>query len=65
VLSGNVEHGDSMGNRRTIASGDVQRMTAGSGIIHQEMPKGDPSGSMWGFQLWANLPASRKMMEPR
>ncbi len=65
VLTGDVEHGDSMGNKGIISSGDVQWMTAGSGIIHQEMPKGDPSGLMLGFQLWANLPASRKMMEPR
>ena len=65
VLSGKVEHGDSMGNRGVISAGDLQWMTAGSGIIHQEMPKGDPSGLMGGFQLWANLPASRKMMEPR
>jgi hypothetical protein len=65
VLRGDVEHGDSMGNKGVIASGDVQWMTAGSGIIHQEMPKGDEKGVMWGFQLWANLPASQKMMEPR
>jgi len=65
VLHGNVEHGDSMGNKGTIDSGDVQWMTAGSGIIHQEMPKGQKGGLMWGFQLWANLPASNKMMEPR
>lgn len=65
VLYGSVEHGDSMGNRGVIAGGDVQWMTAGSGIIHQEMPKGDESGQMGGFQLWANLPASHKMMEPR
>jgi Pirin-related protein len=65
VLAGKVEHGDSMGNRGVIASGDVQWMTAGSGIIHQEMPKGDPEGRMYGFQLWANLPASHKMMDPR
>ena len=65
VLDGNVEHGDSMGNKGVIASGDVQWMTAGSGIIHQEMPKGDESGRMGGFQLWANLPASHKMMDPR
>jgi quercetin 2,3-dioxygenase len=65
VLHGDVEHGDSMGNKGVIQSGDVQWMTAGSGIIHQEMPKGDGSGLMWGFQLWANLPASHKMMEPR
>jgi hypothetical protein len=65
VLDGDVEHGDSLGNQGSIASGDVQWMTAGSGIIHQEMPKGDGSGRMWGFQLWANLPASHKMMLPR
>ncbi|MBE0617252.1 MAG: pirin family protein [Proteobacteria bacterium] len=65
VLGGDVEHGDSLGNRGVIGAGDVQWMTAGSGIVHQEMPKGDPDGAMLGFQLWANLPASRKMMEPR
>jgi quercetin 2,3-dioxygenase len=65
VLRGDVEHGDSMGNKGDITSGDVQWMTAGSGIIHQEMPKGDTSGHMEGFQLWANLPASQKMMDPR
>ncbi len=65
VLHGDVEHGDSMGNKGIISSGDVQWMTAGSGIIHQEMPKGDRTGRMGGFQLWANLPASQKMMEPR
>jgi len=65
VLKGDVEHGDSMGNKGTISSGDVQWMTAGSGIIHQEMPKGEKDGQMWWFQLWANLPASLKMMEPR
>ena len=65
VLAGDVEHGDSMGNAGVIGSGDVQWMTAGSGIIHQEMPKGDAAGRMEGFQLWANLPASRKMMDPR
>src|SRR5208282_3662246 len=59
------EHGDSMGNRGAIAAGDVQWMTAGSGIIHQEMPKGDHAGRMHGFQLWANLPASLKMTAPR
>jgi redox-sensitive bicupin YhaK (pirin superfamily) len=64
VLRGDVEHGDSMGNKGVINSGDVQWMTAGSGVIHQEMPKGDDSGLIWGFQLWANLPASRKMMDP-
>jgi redox-sensitive bicupin YhaK (pirin superfamily) len=65
VLAGTVDHGDSMGNQGTIAAGDVQWMTAGSGIIHQEMPKGDPAGRMHGFQLWANLPASLKMTAPR
>ncbi len=65
VLYGRVEHGDSMGNEGTISSGDIQWMTAGSGIIHQEMPKGQEDGLMWGFQLWANLPASHKMMDPR
>lgn len=64
VLKGDVEHGDSMGNQGVISSGDVQWMTAGSGVIHQEMPKGDTQGSMHGFQLWANLPASKKMMAP-
>ncbi len=65
VLAGSVEHGDSMGNKGIISSGDVQWMTAGSGIIHQEMPKGDPKGRMHGFQLWANLPSSLKMTSPR
>jgi redox-sensitive bicupin YhaK (pirin superfamily) len=65
VLAGDVEHGDSLGNRGVIGTGDVQWMSAGSGIIHQEMPKGDPQGRMYGFQLWANLPAANKMQEPR
>ncbi|OQZ01216.1 MAG: hypothetical protein B6D34_14060 [Candidatus Brocadia sp. UTAMX1] len=65
VLRGDVEHGDSMGNKGILSSGDIQWMTAGSGIIHQEMPKGDPNGVMLGFQLWANLPKAYKMMEPR
>lgn len=65
VLKGDVEHGDSMGNKGVITSGDMQWMTAGSGIIHQEMPKGDGAGAMEGFQLWANLPRSHKMMDPR
>src|SRR5512136_1586203 len=65
VLAGTVEHGDSMGNRGAIAAGDVQWMTAGSGIIHQEMPKGDREGRMHGFQLWGNLPAALKMTSPR
>jgi len=65
ILQGKVEHGDSLGNKGVIDAGDVQWMTAGSGIIHQEMPKGDASGRMEGFQLWANLPAAEKMMSPR
>jgi redox-sensitive bicupin YhaK (pirin superfamily) len=65
VLHGSVEHGDSMGNKGVIREGDVQWMTAGSGIIHQEMPRGDEKKLLWGFQLWANLPASHKMMDPR
>ena len=65
VLAGDVEHGDSIGNRGVIGAGDVQWMTAGRGIIHQEMPKGDKLGRMHGFQLWGNLPASLKMTEPR
>jgi len=65
ILRGDVEHGDSMGNKGVISSGNVQWMTAGSGIIHQEMPKGDQDGSLYGFQLWANLPKSHKMMDPR
>jgi len=65
VLAGNVEHGDSLGNTGSLGAGDVQWMTAGSGIIHQEMPHGDEKGRMHGFQLWANLPASLKMTRPR
>jgi redox-sensitive bicupin YhaK (pirin superfamily) len=65
VLKGDVEHGDSLANKGVISTGDVQWMTAGSGIIHQEMPKGDENGALYGFQLWANLPASHKMMAPR
>ena len=65
VLAGTVDHGDSLGNQGTLGAGDVQWMTAGSGILHQEMPKGDPRGRMHGFQLWANLPASLKMTAPR
>ena len=65
VLAGTVDHGDSLGNRGTLGAGDVQWMTAGSGILHQEMPKGDPDGRMHGFQLWANLPSSLKMTSPR
>jgi len=65
VLAGTVNHGDSLGNTGNLGAGDVQWMTAGSGILHQEMPKGDPRGRMHGFQLWANLPASLKMTDPR
>jgi redox-sensitive bicupin YhaK (pirin superfamily) len=65
VLSGTVAHGDSLGNHGTLGSGDVQWMTAGRGILHQEMPTGDDTGRMHGFQLWANLPASLKMTQPR
>jgi quercetin 2,3-dioxygenase len=65
VLAGTVEHGDSLGNRGRLGAGDVQWMTAGSGILHQEMPQGDPQGRMHGFQLWANLPSSLKMTAPR
>ena len=65
LLAGSVEHGDSLGNRGRLGEGDVQWMTAGSGILHQEMPKGDTRGRMHGFQLWANLPASLKMTRPR
>jgi redox-sensitive bicupin YhaK (pirin superfamily) len=65
VLAGNVEHGDSLGNRGNLGAGDVQWMTAGRGIMHQEMPKGDAHGHMHGFQLWANLPSRLKMTTPR
>ncbi|HEV8316468.1 MAG TPA: pirin family protein [Vicinamibacterales bacterium] len=65
VLAGSVEHGDSLGNRGSLGAGDVQWMTAGRGIMHQEMPKGDAAGHMHGFQLWANLPSSLKMTAPR
>jgi redox-sensitive bicupin YhaK (pirin superfamily) len=65
VLAGTVSHGDSLGNKGNLGAGDVQWMTAGRGILHQEMPKGDPNGRMHGFQLWANLPSSLKMTEPR
>src|SRR5205809_3482580 len=65
VLAGTVEHGDSLGNKGKMGAGHVQWMTAGSGILHQEMPKGDPNGRMHGFQLWANLPSSLKMTDPR
>ena len=65
VLAGDVEHGDNLGNSGVIGAGDVQWMTAGSGIIHQEMPKGDGKGRMYGFQLWANLPADEKMINPK
>jgi quercetin 2,3-dioxygenase len=65
VLAGSVEHGDSLGNRGNLEAGDVQWMTAGRGILHQEMPQGDASGRMHGFQLWANLPSALKMTAPR
>lgn len=65
VLDGDVEHKDSLGNSGVIRSGDVQWMTAGSGIVHQEMPQGNAKGEMWGFQLWVNLPQRQKMMDPR
>ncbi len=65
VLTGTVDHGDSLGNRGSLGAGDVQWMTAGSGIIHQEMPQGDSEGRMHGFQLWANLPSALKMTAPR
>src|SRR2546427_8459464 len=65
VLAGSVDHGDSLGNRGKLGAGDVQWMTAGRGILHQEMPQGDPQGRMHGFQLWANLPSSLKMTAPR
>jgi len=65
VLTGTVAHGDSLGNRGNLGAGDVQWMTAGSGILHQEMPRGDEHGRMHGFQLWANLPSSLKMTKPR
>ena len=65
VLAGTVEHGDSLGNRGRLGAGDIQWMTAGSGILHQEMPQGDAQGRMHGFQLWANLPGSLKMTDPR
>ncbi|MFI5370971.1 MAG: pirin family protein [Candidatus Eisenbacteria bacterium] len=65
VLAGTVDHQDSLGNQGSLGAGDVQWMTAGSGILHQEMPNGDPKGRMHGFQLWANLPAEHKMTRPR
>jgi len=65
VLAGTVEHGDSLGNRGSLGAGDIQWMTAGSGILHQEMPQGDAEGRMHGFQLWANLPRALKMTRPR
>ena len=65
VLAGTVEHGDSLGNRGALGAGDVQWMTAGSGIVHQEMPQAPPDRRLRGFQLWVNLPAARKMCDPR
>ncbi len=65
VLEGEVAHGDSLGNNGVLGAGSVQWMTAGSGILHQEMPRGNAAGQMHGFQLWANLPSSLKMTVPR
>ena len=65
VLAGTVEHGDSLGNTGLLGAGDVQWMTAGSGILHQEMPQGNAKGQMHGFQLWGNLPSAQKMTAPR
>jgi len=65
VLNGTVEHGDSLGNTGTLGAGDVQWMTSGSGIMHQEMPHGNKQGQMHGFQLWGNLPSAQKMVDPR
>ena len=65
VLEGSVEHSDSLGNSGTLGAGSVQWMTAGSGILHQEMPKGNAHGQMHGFQLWGNLPSDQKMTAPR
>lgn len=65
VIDGSVEHRDSMGNKGVISAGDTQWMTAGSGIVHQEMPQEDNANRMGGFQLWANLPRTHKMMDPR
>ena len=65
VLAGDVTHADSLGNQGSLGAGDVQWMTAGRGILHQEMPKGDAQGRMHGFQLWANLPSSLKLTAPR
>ncbi|MDB4016835.1 pirin family protein [Amylibacter sp.] len=65
VLEGNVDHADSLGNSGSLGAGDIQWMTSGSGILHQEMPKGNSQGQMHGFQLWANLPSELKMTDPR
>ena len=65
VLEGNVDHADSLGNSGSLGAGDIQWMTSGSGILHQEMPKGNSKGQMHGFQLWANLPSELKMTNPR
>ena len=65
LLQGRVEHSDSMGHKGVIGAGDIQWMTAGSGVIHQELPQKSPTGTMWGFQFWTNLPAAKKMMPPR
>lgn len=65
VLEGEVDHADSLGNTGSLGAGDVQWMTAGSGIMHQEMPRANTAGQMHGFQLWANLPRDLKMTTPR
>jgi redox-sensitive bicupin YhaK (pirin superfamily) len=65
MLEGTVRHRDSLGNAGTIGSGDVQWMTSGSGIMHEEMPRRSPQGNIYGFQLWVNLPAALKMSPPR
>jgi len=65
MLEGSVNHRDSLGNAGLIGEGDVQWMTSGRGILHEEMPRRGPSGAIYGFQLWVNLPAAQKMGEPR
>ena len=65
ILDGEVRHRDSLGNAGVIGPGDVQWMTSGRGILHEEMPKASPGGGIFGFQLWVNLPAVKKMSKPR
>jgi redox-sensitive bicupin YhaK (pirin superfamily) len=65
MLEGSVNHRDSLGNAGLIGAGDVQWMTSGRGIMHEEMPRRGPSGNIYGFQLWVNLPAAQKMGQPR